>query len=112
MSKASKGNDGQTTDGPSNSCAHSRMHLADVLPQVILPHWPRLGTAKPAASNMAAEWMIEDMAAVDAHSLGDNTLLHEERGDVQRAIDVFEIVVGGAMGERWMGRGGYILLGC
>jgi hypothetical protein len=62
-----------------DSCINSRMHLANVLPQVILPHWLRLGAAKATASNMAAEWVIENMTAF-ANSLGNDALLHEEMG--------------------------------
>lgn len=44
-----------------------RVHLADVLSQVISSHRLRLSTRKAAAYDRTAEWVIKDMAAVRRH---------------------------------------------
>jgi hypothetical protein len=54
------------------------MHLADVLSQVILPQWLRLGATIATASDMATNRVIEDMTAF-AHLLGDGSLLRDKK---------------------------------
>jgi hypothetical protein len=50
-----------------------------MLPQMIFPHWLRLGAAKSTASDIAAKWVVEDMAAL-THSFGSDAILPDEMG--------------------------------
>jgi hypothetical protein len=77
------GLDASMVDGSLDDRIHSRVHLADVLPHMIFPHRLRLGAAEAAASDTASEWMIEDMAATDTHSLRGHALLPREKGEVR-----------------------------
>jgi hypothetical protein len=69
-----------------------------MLPQVIFPHWLRLGAAKVAASDIAAKWVIEDMAAAGMHSLrGIAVLFDEEAHRVRCAICRLKTTMMGAI---------------
>jgi hypothetical protein len=67
---------------PTDSCTKSRMHLTNVLLQVVLPHWFRLSAAKVTASDTTREWVVKNMAATGVHPLGSIAFVLDEEGRI------------------------------